>query len=73
VLAGPALAGPALAGPALAGPALAGPVLAGLAVARGEGQWLTAAHWATAVLSNGACRYGEARPQPNKAVNSRTS
>ena len=29
-------------------------------VARGEGQWLTAAHWATAVLSNGACRYDEA-------------
>ena len=29
-------------------------------VARGEGQWLTAAHWATAVLSNGLCRYDEA-------------
>jgi hypothetical protein len=64
---------PVLAGPALAGPVLAGPALAGLAVARGEGQWLTAAHWATAVLGNGACRYDEARPQPNKAVNIRTS
>ena len=29
-------------------------------VARGEGHWLTAAHWATAVLSNGLCRYDEA-------------
>jgi DNA-binding CsgD family transcriptional regulator len=29
-------------------------------VARGEGQWLTAAHWATAVLTNGLCRYDEA-------------
>ncbi len=29
-------------------------------VARGEGQWLTAAHWATAVLANGLCRYDEA-------------
>jgi DNA-binding CsgD family transcriptional regulator len=29
-------------------------------VARGEGRWLTAAHWATAVLSNGLCRYDEA-------------
>jgi len=28
--------------------------------ARGEGQWLTAAHWATAVLSNGLGRYDEA-------------
>ena len=28
--------------------------------ARGEGHWLTAAHWATAVLSNGLCRYDEA-------------
>jgi DNA-binding CsgD family transcriptional regulator len=25
-----------------------------------EGQWLTAAHWVTAVLSNGLCRYDEA-------------
>ncbi len=29
-------------------------------VARGEGQWLTAAHWATAVLNNGLGRYDEA-------------
>ena len=29
-------------------------------VARGEGQWLTAAHWVTAVLNNGLCRYDEA-------------
>jgi DNA-binding CsgD family transcriptional regulator len=29
-------------------------------VARGEGQWLTAAHWATAVLNNGLGCYGEA-------------
>jgi DNA-binding CsgD family transcriptional regulator len=29
-------------------------------VARGEGQWLTSAHWATAVLNNGLGRYGEA-------------
>jgi hypothetical protein len=29
-------------------------------VGRGEGQWLTAAHWATAVLNNGLGRYGEA-------------
>jgi DNA-binding CsgD family transcriptional regulator len=28
--------------------------------ARGEGQWLTAAHWATAVLCNGLGRYDEA-------------
>ena len=28
--------------------------------ARGEGHWLTAAHWATAVLGNGLCRYDEA-------------
>ena len=28
--------------------------------ARGEGQWLTAAHWATAVLNNGLGRYDEA-------------
>jgi DNA-binding CsgD family transcriptional regulator len=28
--------------------------------ARGEGQWLTAAHWATAVLNNGLCQYDEA-------------
>jgi DNA-binding CsgD family transcriptional regulator len=28
--------------------------------ARGEGQWLTVAHWATAVLSNGLGRYDEA-------------
>ena len=28
--------------------------------ARGEGHWLIAAHWATAVLSNGLCRYDEA-------------
>ena len=28
--------------------------------ARGEGQWLTAAHWATAVLRNGLCHYDEA-------------
>jgi DNA-binding CsgD family transcriptional regulator len=27
---------------------------------RGEGQWLTAAHWATAVLGNGLGRYDEA-------------
>ena len=29
-------------------------------VARGEGQWLTAAHWVTAVLRNGLCQYDEA-------------
>ncbi len=29
-------------------------------VMRGEGQWLTAAHWATAVLNNGLGRYDEA-------------
>ena len=29
-------------------------------LARGEGQWLTAAHWVTAVLNNGLCRYDEA-------------
>lgn len=29
-------------------------------VARGEGQWLTVAHWVTAVLSNGLGRYDEA-------------
>ena len=29
-------------------------------MARGEGQWLTAAHWATAVLNNGLGRYDEA-------------
>ena len=29
-------------------------------VARGEGQWLTAAAWATAVASNGLGRYDEA-------------
>jgi DNA-binding CsgD family transcriptional regulator/tetratricopeptide (TPR) repeat protein len=29
-------------------------------VARGEGQWLTAAHWATAMLNNGLARYDEA-------------
>jgi DNA-binding CsgD family transcriptional regulator/tetratricopeptide (TPR) repeat protein len=29
-------------------------------VARGEGQWLTAAHWATAVLANSLGRYDEA-------------
>ena len=29
-------------------------------VARGEGRWLTAAHWATAVLNNGLCRYDAA-------------
>ncbi len=29
-------------------------------VERGEGQWLTAAHWATAVLNNGLCRFPEA-------------
>jgi DNA-binding CsgD family transcriptional regulator len=29
-------------------------------VTRGEGQWLTAAHWATAVLGNGRGRYDEA-------------
>jgi len=29
-------------------------------VARGEGRWLTAAHWVTAVLNNGLCRYDEA-------------
>jgi DNA-binding CsgD family transcriptional regulator len=29
-------------------------------VARGEGQWLTAAHWATAILNNGLGRYDEA-------------
>jgi DNA-binding CsgD family transcriptional regulator len=29
-------------------------------VARGEGQWLTAAHWVTAVLGNGLGRYDEA-------------
>jgi DNA-binding CsgD family transcriptional regulator len=28
--------------------------------ARGEGQWLTAAHWVTAVLRNGLCQYDEA-------------
>ena len=28
--------------------------------ARGEGNWLTAAGWATAVLGNGLCRYDEA-------------
>jgi DNA-binding CsgD family transcriptional regulator len=28
--------------------------------ARGEGRWLTAAHWVTAVLGNGLCRYDEA-------------
>jgi DNA-binding CsgD family transcriptional regulator len=28
--------------------------------ARGEGQWITAAHWATAMLSNGLCRYDDA-------------
>jgi DNA-binding CsgD family transcriptional regulator len=28
--------------------------------ARGEGQWLTAADWVTAVLNNGLCRYDEA-------------
>jgi DNA-binding CsgD family transcriptional regulator/tetratricopeptide (TPR) repeat protein len=28
--------------------------------ARGEGQWLTVAHWATAMLSNGLGRYDEA-------------
>ena len=30
-------------------------------VARGEGKWLTAAHWATAVLNNGCGRYEDAR------------
>jgi DNA-binding CsgD family transcriptional regulator/tetratricopeptide (TPR) repeat protein len=30
-------------------------------VARGEGQWLTAIHWATAVLYNGLGRFEEAR------------
>jgi DNA-binding CsgD family transcriptional regulator len=30
------------------------------AAARGEGQWLTAAYWATAVLNNGLCRYEQA-------------
>ena len=29
-------------------------------VARGEGRWLTTAHWATAVLNNGLGRYDEA-------------
>ena len=29
-------------------------------VARGEGQWLTAAGWVTAVLRNGLCQYDEA-------------
>jgi DNA-binding CsgD family transcriptional regulator len=29
-------------------------------VARGEGQWLTAVHWATAMLNNGLGRYDEA-------------
>jgi AAA ATPase domain len=29
-------------------------------VARGEGQWLTAAHWVTAVLNNGLGQYDEA-------------
>ena len=29
-------------------------------IARGEGQWLTATHWATAVLNNGLCRFHEA-------------
>ena len=29
-------------------------------VRRGEGRWLTAVHWATAVLNNGLCRYDAA-------------
>jgi DNA-binding CsgD family transcriptional regulator len=36
-------------------------------VARGEGQWLTAAHWATAVLYNGLGRFEEARVAAEQA------
>jgi DNA-binding CsgD family transcriptional regulator len=35
-------------------------VLDRLMAAHGEGQWLTAAHWATAVLYNGLARYDQA-------------
>ena len=35
-------------------------------VARGEGAWLTAAHWATAVLYNGLGRFDEARVAAEK-------
>ena len=36
--------------------------------ARGEGQWLTAAHWATAVLYNGLGRYDEALAAAEQAA-----
>ena len=36
--------------------------------ARGEGQWLTAAHWAAAILGNGLCRYEEALAAAEQAI-----
>ncbi|MGO9784159.1 MAG: AAA family ATPase [Streptosporangiaceae bacterium] len=37
-------------------------------MARGEGQWLTAAHWAAAILGNGLCRYEEALAAAEQAI-----
>ena len=39
----------------------------------GDGQRLTAAAWATAVLSNGLSRYDEAWPRPSRPVRTRTT
>ena len=36
--------------------------------ARREGQWLTAAHWAAAILGNGLCRYEEALAAAGQAI-----
>ncbi|MGD0810423.1 MAG: LuxR C-terminal-related transcriptional regulator [Acidimicrobiales bacterium] len=35
-------------------------------LARGEGRWLTAVHWATAVINNGLCRYDVALVEAEK-------
>ena len=39
----------------------------GAMVARGEGRWLTVAHWAVALLNNGLCRYDLALVAAEKA------
>ncbi len=36
--------------------------------ARGEGQWLTTAQWAAAILGNGLCRYEEALAAAEQAI-----
>jgi len=36
--------------------------------ARREGQWLTTAHWAAAILGNGLCRYEEALAAAEQAI-----